>query len=197
MKRGKKNAIFHHKNIRPVFLAAMIILGAAGCKTSNGPDADKQASQTEAVSEPAEDKASENTAASQKNGLSSLFDDVFITYREEINILTLDEALTHVENGYDAEVKEPLDSGSGINGITSVTVTDGSGMYVTMHFFPNEDGAVTLSLLAYGDENRQISVSDNIHSSGVKYGTYYSGRDPANAEVQSPDEQLAFILSEQ
>lgn len=86
---------------------------------------------------------------------------------------------------------------SGTNSVQSYTITDESGDYVYMTFYPRWKGDVAegLDSLTYHHGDKEITATDNTHISDVEYYTYAKNRKPARKQVSGLGDLEAFMFA--
>lgn len=87
---------------------------------------------------------------------------------------------------------------SGTNSVQSYTITDESGDYVYMTFYPRWKGDAVegLDSLTYHHGDKEITATDNTHISDVEYYTYAKNRKPARKQVNGMGDLEAFMFAE-
>lgn len=94
------------------------------------------------------------------------------------------------------ELKAEYEKG-GKNALQSYKITDESGDYVYMTFYPRFKGDVVegLESLTYHHGDKEITISDNTHISELHYSTFDENRKPKRENVQCLGDLEDFMFA--
>jgi endonuclease YncB( thermonuclease family) len=172
MKKVEKKTRKHFYEKARLIIVIVLILGIIGCSSK-------------------QDEPTFN-----RESFPIIFNEIFLQYYEKIDTITYEEAVSLINSYYITENTTPYidEEDGGTYGSYSIRVKDESDMHVYMSFYSNSKDLETLSLITYGNDNYEISISDNYHMSSVKYKTYAVDRNPRNIEVTELEDLIQFIF---
>lgn len=152
--------------------------------------------------EPSEDRTSEvmERQPSQNDELhiTQLYLDFFKPYTDSIKKLTLDEfkqARQEDFKNYDVKIVE-----GNKDDLWEFYITDNNDNQVSLWFLPIDTSVPqskwlwSLMLVTYSSGDKEISVTDNGHTTLAKYNTFDRNREPRNQTVMNASELEKFMF---
>jgi len=180
-----------------VFVLGML-LSLCACGTSSQPNIQAGNTAEPTISSSAESTNAPEAATTEiedvisdvPDEITNVFPELFRLAATWVGNNDYDSCLQAVKDtGFEYETTAPSNDDIG-----KISLEDGNGFVLNMHFYPDNSNHEILTLLSYSDGNYEGSVSDNYHMGSVTFGTYDVNADPKHSDVANVDEIIQFIM---
>ena len=123
---------------------------------------------------------------------TELYEKIFVAFSDKIGTSNFENDQKIIDSmGYSAKIVVPTEEDLG-----EITVKDSNGNCVTLMYYPNNSKIETLTLISYKkhDSEIYISISNQMHTTKVKYTTYNIDSNPRNKDVAGLNDLKRFMF---